>query len=93
MTRLTKTYLTIALACFASGMLFMTGAINVVDTPWLYVALPAGAIFFGLFLIWHMLEKEVASFDAERGEHGPVSTPERREGAACGCGCQTARQN
>jgi hypothetical protein len=38
--------------------------------PWLLnaVARPISAIFFGLFMIFTMLENEVAKYDAERAE-------------------------
>jgi len=43
----------------------VTGLVNVQGAVWLYVALPAGAICMGLFLISLMLEKETG-FDQEQ---------------------------
>ena len=65
MSRLTKTLLVLAMIGFTTGFIFVTGAINVGDLVALYVTLPCGAIFFGLFLISKMLDKEVAQHDAE----------------------------
>ena len=65
MAKLPKILLTATVACLGLGMLFSIGMVNVRGTPGLYVALPAGAICYGLFLIWHMLETEVTRFDAE----------------------------
>ena len=56
MTNLTKTLLALSVAGFAIG--FTT------DVLWGF-GKPAGAIFLGLFMLSKMLEKEVASFDAE----------------------------
>jgi hypothetical protein len=65
MAKATKTLLALALAGLGTGFLFITGLVNVQGAAWLYVALPAGAICFGLFLIALMLEKETARFDQE----------------------------
>ena len=65
MTKLTKMLLGISIAGFGSGLLFVTGLINVQDGVFWYVTLPAGAIFLGLFLISLFLEKEAAQFDLE----------------------------
>jgi len=66
MAKVTKTLLALALAGLGTGFLFVTGLVNVQGAVWLYVALPAGAILFGLFLIALMLEKETAQFDQEQ---------------------------
>jgi hypothetical protein len=80
MSRTTKTLLALAITGLASGLFFVSGLIDV-KLPALYVALPAGAIFFGLFLISRMLEKEVSAFDKEQQSHailepGPTATRE-----------------
>ena len=54
---------------FVAAGLFLTGLINVSSVSSLYVTFPLGAIFYGLFLIVHLLEKEVAAFDAEHYRH------------------------
>jgi hypothetical protein len=56
MTTLTKTLLGLAIVCLAIG--FTTNLL------WGF-GKPAGAIFFGLFMISKMLEKEIAKFDCE----------------------------
>jgi hypothetical protein len=68
MGKTTKTLLVLALAGLVSGMVFVTGLINVENMVALYAALPAGAILFGLFLISRMLEKETARYDQEQGD-------------------------
>jgi hypothetical protein len=55
MTNITKILLAIALSGFALGS---TGLL------WRF-GLPVGAIFFGWFMIFWMLEKEVALYDEE----------------------------
>jgi hypothetical protein len=66
MTKMTKTLLVLAIAGIVSGMAFVTGAINASSLVALYTALPAGAIFFGLFLLSKILEKETALYDNEQ---------------------------
>jgi hypothetical protein len=56
MTKTTKILLLISLLAFALGF---TGIV------W-WFGVPIGAIFFGLFLISKMMEKEAALFDAEQ---------------------------
>jgi hypothetical protein len=63
MTTLSKTFLAISLTGFTAGSIIDFGGFNVI--PALTVALPLGAVFFGLFLISFMLEKEMAKFDEE----------------------------
>ena len=56
MKKTTKTLLTISLTAFALGCSNVLGGIGI----------PVGAIFFGLFLIFRILEKEMALFDKEQ---------------------------
>ena len=63
MTTLSKTFLAVSVTGFAAGSVIDFGGFNVI--PALTVALPLGAVFFGLFLISFMLEKEMAKFDEE----------------------------
>ncbi len=56
MKKTTKTLLTISLVMFALGF---------TDILW-GIGRPFGAIFFGLFLVSKLLEKEVALFDQEQ---------------------------
>jgi hypothetical protein len=66
MSKTTISLLVLSLSCLASGLVFVTGLINVGDAVGLYAALPAGAIFFGLFLISLSLQVESALFDEEQ---------------------------
>jgi hypothetical protein len=56
MTKTTKMLLTISLTAFALGFTNVLGGIGT----------PVGAIFFGLFLNFRILEKEMALFDKEQ---------------------------
>jgi hypothetical protein len=72
MGKTTKILLGLSIAGLALGLTFVTGLINVEHLVALYVALPVGAIFFGLFLISLMLERESAQFDREHRDIGSV---------------------
>jgi hypothetical protein len=48
------------------GLIFITGMVNAGEAAWLYVTFPAGAIFFGLFLISLSLQGATALFDEEQ---------------------------
>ena len=63
MTRIPKALLAVSLAAFAVASVVTFGS-SEIPVGWT-VAMPAGAIFFGLFLLTFMLQKEVASFDEE----------------------------
>ena len=71
----TTILLALTLGSLGTGFLFVTGLVNVQGAVWLYVALPAGAICMGLFLISLMLEKETARFDQE--QHALLAAAER----------------
>jgi hypothetical protein len=66
MTILSKTLLTVLVAAFVAGSIIDFGGFNL--NPAWTVALPFGAVFFGLFLISFMLEKEVAKFDEDEAK-------------------------
>src|SRR5215471_18549177 len=66
MTKTTKVLLVLAVAGLVSGLIFVTGLVNVSELALLYVTFPAGAILFGLFMISKILEKETALFDDEQ---------------------------
>jgi TRAP-type C4-dicarboxylate transport system permease small subunit len=66
MAPVAKVGLIVSLAGLAAGLAFVTGLVNVQTAVWLYVALPAGAVFFGLFLIARLFEHETAQYDAEQ---------------------------
>ena len=75
MNRLTKILLALTIINFVAAMLFLTDLINVVSVPSLYLTFPLAPIFFGLFLISLMLQKEVAAFDAEQRAHHDPDIP------------------
>lgn len=66
MGKTTKILLALSIGGLTLGLVFVTGLVNVETLPVLYVALPAGAILFGLFLISRMLEKETGLYDQEQ---------------------------
>ena len=63
---MTKVLLVMSLSCLTTGLIFITGMVNVGAAVWLYVTFPAGAILFGLFLISLSLQGAAALFDAEQ---------------------------
>jgi hypothetical protein len=66
MTALSKILLTLSLTGFTAGSVIDFGGFNL--NPSWTVALPLGAVFFGLFVISFMLEKEMAKFDEEEAK-------------------------
>lgn len=74
MTKTTKNLLGISIACLIIGLAFATGILNAHDVVALYVFLPLGAVFLGLFLIFRMLEKETALYDQEQAAHTGLKT-------------------
>jgi hypothetical protein len=66
MTTTTKTLLLLALAGLGSGLALNSGLVDATNASDLFVFLPLGAVFFGLFLLSKLLEKETAAFDRER---------------------------
>jgi hypothetical protein len=80
MTPLPKICLAVSATGFAAGSFIDFGGFNVV--PAVTVVLPLGAVFFGMFMIARMMEKEVAKFDEEAAvkrqwmqSHIAASTP------------------
>lgn len=65
-TFMTKKLLILSVAALALGLAFVTDVINVQNMAALYVAVPAGAIFLGLFMVFKSLEKEALLHDAEQ---------------------------
>lgn len=63
MTTLTKTFLAASVVGFTIGSIVDFS--NLTTDPTWTVAMPLGAVFFGLFLIFMMLQKEMAAFDQE----------------------------
>jgi len=66
MTALSKTFLAASVTGFVAGSIIDFGGFNL--NPVWTVALPFGAIAYGLFLISFMLEKEVAKFDEDESK-------------------------
>lgn len=64
----TKSLLAACILCTVLGLAFAAGIVHVDKYAELYVMLPLGAVFFGLFLISHMLKKELADYDREQQE-------------------------
>jgi len=73
MTKLPKAFLAVSLTAFAVGSVVTLGSPEI-PVGWT-VAMPVGAIFFGLFLVTFMLQKEVAEFD--EGERARLKLAER----------------
>ncbi|MEJ0090130.1 MAG: hypothetical protein WDM80_10345 [Limisphaerales bacterium] len=63
MTKLTKILLVISLTASVTGGILDFGRFKI--NPSLTVMLPLGAVFFGMFLISFMMQKEMARFDEE----------------------------
>jgi hypothetical protein len=63
MTTLSKTLLAVSVTGLVAGSVIDFGGFNL--NPAWTVALPFGAISYGLFLVSFMLEKEVAKFDED----------------------------
>jgi hypothetical protein len=66
MTTLSKTLLTVTVTGLVAGSIIDFGGFNL--NPVWAAALPFGAVFYGLFLISFMLEKEVAGFDEDEAK-------------------------
>ena len=90
MTKTTTNLFCLAVACLILGLAFVTGIINAQNMVALYVTLPLGAVFFGLFLIFRMLEKEASLYDDEHEVHtANASVPAKKQEATSGCTCSS----
>ena len=93
MTSLTKNLLLVSVAGLAAGSIIDFGGFDVI--PAATVALPLGAVFFGLFLISFTLEKEVASFDLEEAQRFGLTRRNESGDAKCkncgNCKCQSGK--
>jgi hypothetical protein len=98
MHKATKTLLGLAIFGITVGIFFVSGALKT-DNAAFFVVLPTGAIFFGLFLISLVLEKETALFDEEQEEcfalvtkpAAPATRGARKECSGhCGCEAKAA---
>jgi hypothetical protein len=66
MTTLTTTFLAVSVIGFTIGS--MVDFSHLTNDPEWTVAMPLGAVFFGLFLISLMLQREMAAFDREEAK-------------------------
>lgn len=66
MKKMTKVLLALFVLLLGVGLLFLTGIVNVSETPELYVLFPIGASLYGLFLISLVFEKQFAAADGEQ---------------------------
>ncbi len=69
MSRLTKTMFGLMVVNAIISVLILAGIIDTSNIPALDVVFPLAAIFYGMFLICRMLQKDVAEFDAEERKH------------------------
>ena len=83
MTKTTKTLLALALGGTVAGLVFASGLIDVQEFSALYIALPLGAVFFGLFLISRMLEREAQLFDQEHAGSAAAPSPAGEASECC----------
>jgi hypothetical protein len=54
----------------------LTDIVDVCGVPGLYVTFPLTAVYYGLLLISHVLEKGVAAFDAEHRAYDDPAVPD-----------------
>jgi hypothetical protein len=76
---MTKTLLWLSITLLVAGLVLVSDLVNVGNLVALYVALPAGAICLGLFLIAQLLQKETANFDQEQSEISAAISPRQTE--------------
>lgn len=69
MSRPTKIMLGLTIINLIASALFLSGIVNISGFPGLYIVFPLAAVFYGMFLICRMIEKDVAEFDAEQRAH------------------------
>ncbi len=63
---MTKTLLILSITLLGVGLVLVSGLVNVRNVVAVYIALPTGAVLLGLFLVFKLLEKEMASYDEEQ---------------------------
>jgi hypothetical protein len=84
MGKMTKTLLGLSLVGILAGLVFTAGLVNAVNSA-LYTVLPLGAVFFGLFLISMVLEKESALYDQEQRAALEAASACGEAKEDCGC--------
>ncbi len=78
MSRLTKIMFGLMIVNAIGSVLILGNIVNVSKFPGLDVVFPLTAIFYGMFLICRMLQKEVAEYDAEQRSHRDQPAPANR---------------
>jgi hypothetical protein len=76
MSRLTKIMFGLMMVNGVASALFLTGVVDVSSVPGFYVVFPLTTVFYGMFLICRMLQKDVAAFDAEQRASHDRAAPE-----------------
>jgi hypothetical protein len=64
-----KKLLILSVVGLVIGLAFVTGIVNAQSMVDLYVVLPLGAVFLGLFLVFQSFEKESSLYDEEQRAH------------------------
>jgi hypothetical protein len=78
-----KKLLVLSIVATVIGLAFVTNLINVQNTVALYVALPLGAVFLGLFLMFRSFEKEMALYDKEQQGHPAYKAAKKDRECEC----------
>ncbi len=86
MTKVTKGLLVTAIVFLLAGLVANSGIFDVNGVPALYVLLPVGAIFLGMFLISRLLQNESARYEQEH--HGAQTAGDRAEPLASASGAE-----
>jgi len=66
MTGTTKLLFGLAVVGLILGLALNSGIVSNFNSDFVYTVLPLGAVFFGLFLIAKVLEKETRAYDEEQ---------------------------
>lgn len=92
-TTSSKTLLAVSVAGFVAGSIIDFVGFN--RNPSALVALPPGAVFFGMFVIAFMLENEMAGFDKEEAGQFELIRHNEANGSKCNncknCECQPVK--
>jgi len=81
-----KKLLIISIVALVIGLAFVTGIVNAQSMVDLYVVLPLGAVFLGLFLVFRSFEKEASLYDEEQRAH-PAFQNARVAAKGTDCDC------
>jgi len=69
---MSKKLFILSMVATVAGLAFVTNIINVQNAVAFYVALPLGAIFLGLSLMFRSFENEMLAYDQEHQRHPAV---------------------